>query len=80
MSETKTVWHKYPEIKPYHNNRFYLCTVRVIDWEFLPGCGEIAILHYDEEDEGYEWGDIEQYYEVLAWAELPEQYTEGKNE
>lgn len=78
MSETKTVWHKYPEELPPGDGH-YLITAHDygdtiehpwIEVDFFDkDAGRFLLLDWDGTDKG--WC-------VTAWAELPEPYQETK--
>ena len=78
MSETKTVWHKYPEELPPDDGR-YLITAHDygdtiehprIDVDFFDkDAGRFLLLDWDGTDRG--WC-------VTAWAELPAAYQKAE--
>lgn len=68
MSETKTVWHQYPEKKPSQSGDF-LVTVKKAE------CDIVMIRFYNDWSEKFSFNDKQ----IAAWAELPEPYhKEGK--
>lgn len=68
MSETKTVWHKWPDEKPKRDNA-YLCTL-LINGKYLG----LQIWPYSE-DNMPPWHLIESdVRKIIAWAELPRPY------
>lgn len=67
MSETKTVWHKWPDEKP-PENQFLLLTHLGEN-----GCTFVDDGYFDSTDGGWQ-GRFCFICEVLAWAELPEPY------
>lgn len=69
MSETKVIWHKFPDEKPKikeNESRDYLITVSYL--------GRILVKK-DYWLGGGRWYEYNGY-DVLAWAELPDPYTE----
>lgn len=66
MSETKTVWHPYPDEKPPRKNTTYLVTQKS-QWE------ETGIRVTTARWNVRTW----QAVDVIAWAELPEPYKEN---
>ena len=88
MSETKTVWHPYPEEKPFSDfkkidmNEFmsmevpYICTIKMHKKTFM---AELNWLPFFKKFERMYWiDDIDKY--VIAWAEMPEPYKGEGNE
>ena len=84
MSETKTVWHPYPEEKPfseYENINIhafinmevpYICTIERHNGTFVV---ELTWRPFFKKFERMYWiDDIDKY--VMAWAEMPEPYKE----
>ena len=72
MSETKTIWHPYPETKPTKKDRY------LINLDDGNGHQYITIATFYK-DTFWENGAIDHI--VIAWAELPEPYRpEVKNE
>jgi|GEM_PF-1645157 len=72
MSETKVVWHKFPDEKPKikeNESRDYLITVSYY--------GRILVTK-DYWLGGGRWYEYHKY-DVLAWAELPEPYNRRNN-
>lgn len=66
MSETKTVWHKYPEV-PLPETEFAECYLVTAVAEYSKPYVRTA----------YAWKDFSAYkseFRVLSWAELPEPY------
>ena len=64
MSETKTLWHPYPQERPIEDDDYlitvkYKRTKKVMKWDSVNGYFHIK-------------GN------VTAWAELPEPYKGGK--
>lgn len=70
MSESKIVWHKYPEEKPKKDDD-YLVSVKIEDESFtLTSCFDMSIDAF---------GILSDKY-VTAWAEMPEPYKGEKND
>ena len=66
MSETKTVWHPYPKLKPKEEGQ-YLITLRV---------GTTDYIDTDSYCINKNHGIFLRYnHFVIAWTELPEPYT-----
>lgn len=69
LSETKIVWHPYPEEKPKEEKQylisFYNCTRK--------RCG-VDIDFYNPEQDVWDVYDDGAYTRVTAWAEQPEPY------
>ena len=66
MSETKIVWHPYPQEKPKSARRFYLVTSPDVI------SNGIDINYFTEFNRFVD-------KRVIAWAELPEPYKEGNS-
>ena len=66
MSETKIVWHKYPDEVPQRYNK-YLVSIQAPN-----GTVDVDTLFYS--DFLNEWMGLGIFSQVLAWAELPEPY------
>lgn len=62
MSETKTVWHPYPQEKPKEDGSYLITTIY---------CHIPEVI-----SENYENGEFNLDAFVVAWAELPEPYEE----
>ena len=69
MSETKTVWHKWPEEKPSTEGRFLVTEKIGKDKPF------VSVLRFEADPRFSSWGILFEKTEVLAWAELPEPYV-----
>lgn len=68
MSETKTVWHKWPEEKPPTEGRFLVTEKIGQDKPF------VSVLRFEADPRFSSWGILFEKTEILAWAELPEPY------
>lgn len=70
MSETKTIWHKYPDEKPPKDD-WYLIT-------YSPKPSEKWVIseRYDKKKKRFYKEPFD--LNVLAWAELPESVEEGE--
>ena len=84
MSETKTVWHSYPQEKPFSDYKdidkyeflkkevSYICMIKHRDEKFM---AELTWLPFLKIFKRLYWiDDIDKY--VIAWAEFPEPYEE----
>lgn len=68
MSETKTVWHMYPDETPPEDNATYLVTMSCLSrWHEFPIFGMATMVWRNNSWQGVYIG-----YRVHAWAELPE--------
>lgn len=78
MSETKTVWHPYPQEKPNvkdgKKSEDYLVTLKIKGKLFVVNASFYFFckMFYEE----YFISDLDKF--VTAWAELPEPYEEVK--
>ena len=73
MNETKTVWHPYPETQP----NFYepvLITMERLDGSRFVAIDLLHLVPYLSVGKCWSYETDEQI--VVAWAELPEPYTE----
>lgn len=68
-SETKTLWHPYPQEKPKQNS-IYLITVKRED--SIPFVCQDVFNDYTKVFRFERYSMVEK---IIAWAELPEPYT-----
>lgn len=73
MCETKTVWHKYPDEKPYDD--YYNVTV-----EEEPGLKYVITATYDLDRNEWLFNDQFELNNVIAWSELPDPFDEDEDE
>lgn len=66
MSETKIVWHKYPDDVPSRYDKY------LVSIQSPTGAIFVDVLFYS--DFAKSWMDLCTLDLVLAWAELPEPY------
>lgn len=68
MSETKTVWHKWPETQPRTRGR-YIVTEKIKGSKAF-----VSTMFFNPATPHNSWGFMMEGTKILAWAELPEPY------